>query len=57
MSYQLSTAQENSKLLYINSDASTQSLSTDNSVFTYTLQNTIHSPDTEELLVSLYILY
>lgn len=54
MSYQLSTAQENSKLLYINSDASTQSLSTDNSVFTYTLQNSILSPDTEELLVSLY---
>ena len=54
MSYQLSTAQENSKLIYINSGDATQSLSNDGSVFKYTLQNPIHSPDTEELLVSLY---
>lgn len=54
MSYQLSTAQENSKLIYINSGDATQSLSTDGSVFTYALQNPIHSPETEELLVSLY---
>mgnify|MGYP003135783690 CR=1 FL=1 len=54
MSYQLSTAQENSKLIYINSDDATNTLSTDKSIFTYTLLNTIHSPDTEEILVSLY---
>ena len=54
MSYQLSTAQENSKLIYINSGDATQSLSEDGSVFQYSLQNTIHSPDTEDLLISLY---
>ena len=54
MSYTLSSAQDNSKLIYINSDDVTESLSTDGSVFSVQLENTIDSPDTEELLVSLY---
>jgi len=54
MSYVLSTATDNSKLIYINSADATQQLSTDQSVFKYDLENAIDSPDTEELLISLY---
>ena len=54
MSYSLSSAQDNSKLIYINSGDVTESLSNDGSVFSYQLENTIISPDTEDLLVSLY---
>ena len=54
MSYSLSSAQDNSKLIYINSGDVSESLSEDGSVFTYQLENTIISPETEDLLVSLY---
>lgn len=54
MSYSLSTATENSKLIYINSQDATQVFSDDGSSIKYDLEQSIESPETEELLVSLY---
>lgn len=54
MSYQLSTATENSKLIYINSTDATQVFSEDGSSIKYDLAQSIDSPETEELLISLY---
>tara|TARA_R110000823_G_scaffold230852_1_gene357656 strand:- start:423 stop:1406 length:984 start_codon:yes stop_codon:yes gene_type:complete len=54
MSYVLSTATDNSKLIYINSADATQVFSSADAVFKYDLENVIDSPDTEDLLISLY---
>ena len=54
MSYVLSSSTDNSKLIYINSVDATQILSTSESVFRYDLENVIDSPETEDLLISLY---
>jgi len=54
MSYTLSTATENSKLIYINSVDASQVYSSDGAIIKYDLAHSIESPDTEDLLVSLY---
>lgn len=54
MSYSLTSATDNSKLIYIDSSDATTVLSDDGSVFRYDLENAIQSPDTEDILISLY---
>ena len=54
MSYNLSSGNENSKIVFINSDDKTTSYDTTGSVFSYNLETPIITPTNQDCLVSLY---